>query len=112
VGWDSTSIPPFAALLCPSWLLSTYDLEVLGPWMACGRPGIRVVGAARQPRTRRLGLFPVLGGEGTRGASRVEVVIDRELGILLRCKRSGGAGDRDEGRARVLEFRHLDPFSA
>jgi hypothetical protein len=108
VGWDSTRIPPFAALLCPSWLLTAYDLEVLGPWIACGRDGIRVAGTARQPRTRRLGLFAVLGGEGTHGASRVEVVIDRELGILLRCKRSGGPRDRDKGRAGVLEFRNLE----
>ena len=64
VGWDSTRIPPFAALLCPSWLLSAYELEVLGPWIACGRDGIRVAGTARQPRNRRLGLSAALAGEG------------------------------------------------
>src|SRR5262249_54686757 len=110
VGWESTSIPAFPALLCPRWLLTGYDLEVLGPWMACGRPGIRVAGTARHPRTRRLGPAAILDGEGAHGAprhGRVEVVVDAELGILLRCNRSGGAGDRDPGRARGLEFWHL-----
>ena len=37
------------------------------------------------------------------------MVIDRELGILLRCKQSFDAGDRDKGRQpNVLEFRHLE----
>jgi hypothetical protein len=108
VGWDSTRIPPFAALLCPSWLLTGYDLEVLGPWIACGRDGIRVAGTARSPRHRNLGLFAVLDGEGTRGASRVEVVIDLELGILLRCKQTFDTGARGKQRHDVREFRHLE----
>jgi hypothetical protein len=107
VGWDSTRIPPFAALLCPSWLLTAYDLEVLGPWIACGRDGVRVAGTARSPRNRRLGLFAVLGGR-TRDASRIEVVIDRELGILLRCKQSFGPDGRNKERPDVREFRHLE----
>ncbi len=108
MSWKGTSIPPFATLLCPSWLLTSYDLEVLGPWMACGRPGIRVAGTARDPLTRTPGRFAIL--EVTRGpgdGGRVEVVIDAELGILLRCKQSGGA-DGAKGWASALEFRHLE----
>jgi hypothetical protein len=72
-----------------------------------------VAGAARQPRHRRLGLSAVLAGEGTPRASRVEAVIDRELGILLRCRQSFDAGDRDKGRQpKVLEFRHLEVGAA
>lgn len=110
-GWESASIPAFRALLCPSWLLTGYDLEVLGPWMACGRPGIRVAGTDRHPRTRRLDPSAILDGEWASGAprhGRVEVVVDAELGILLRCKRSGDAGDHAPWRARVLEFLHLE----
>jgi hypothetical protein len=55
--------------------------------MACGREGIRVAGTARHPLRRR-------------------------LGILLWCKRSGGAGKRPKGRVRVLEFRDQEVGAA
>ena len=106
VYWHGVEIPPFAALLCPSWLLTGYDLEVLGPWLACGRPGIRVAGTA-QPLTKSPGIVAIL--EGVPSATRyerVEVVIDAELGILLRCKRSGS--DHHTTHTEVLEFWHLE----
>jgi hypothetical protein len=113
VGWDSTRIPPFATLLCPSWLLSAYDLKVLGPWIAFGRDCIRVSGMARQPRNKKPGLAAALADEGMPSASRVEVIIDRELGILLRCKQSFDPGDRRYGpKTEVLEFRRLDVGAA
>jgi hypothetical protein len=45
-------------------------------------------------------------------ASRAEVIIDRELGILLRCKQSFDPGDRRYGPNEVLEFRRLDVGAA
>ena len=111
---------PFVPLLYPSWLLTGYDLEVLGPWLACGRPGIRVAGTPRRPLAEKAGIAIL---EGLAGAPydhvqvvidaelgvllrRVEVVIDAELGILLRRKRSGGNKWRTCNE--VLEFRQLE----
>jgi hypothetical protein len=72
--------PPFPELLCPSWLLSGFELELEGTAIAGGREGLRVV--ARQRRGIR-------GSPASAAAvpGRAEVIVDAELGILLRCQR-------------------------
>ncbi len=42
------AVPPFATLLCPSWLLTGYSLTVEDRVTACGRDAIRVTGIARR----------------------------------------------------------------
>jgi hypothetical protein len=112
---------PFVPLLSPSWLLTGYDLEVLGPWLACGRSGIRVAGTLRRPLAEKAGIGSILDdladapddraevvidvGRGIL-VRRVEVIIDAELGILLRRKRSGSNKWRTCNE--VLEFRQLE----
>jgi hypothetical protein len=113
--------PPFATLMRPAWLLTGYDLEVLGPWLACGRPGIRVAGTLRQPLARKADAGAIIEcfararydhAEVVTDAElglllhRVEVVIDAGLGILLRRKRSGS--DKWRTYNEVLEFRQLE----
>jgi hypothetical protein len=84
------TVPPFPTLLCPSWLLTRYELSVMGPVSACGRDGIRVTGTAR-PRLDS-------------NYARVDAVVDAELGILLRCERvPDGASAAD-----LLEFASLE----
>ncbi len=69
--------PPLGELLRPSWLLSDYTLEPGERMTASGRDALRVVatplpGIWYRPRARR------------RPLDRVEVIVDTELGILLR----------------------------
>ena len=69
--------PPAARLLRPSWLLTGFTLEPGGPASVSGRDALRVVATPRP------------GSRGTllarRPLDRVEVAVDAELGILLRC---------------------------
>jgi len=75
--WAGPRMPPLNALLRPSWLLTGFTLETRESVTACGREALRVVAAPRR---------------SIRGASepwrqpvdRVEVIVDAELGILLR----------------------------
>jgi hypothetical protein len=69
--------PPFPELFCPSELLSGLTLEMPGPVTACGRDALAVVATPRAdighvPRLRSV-LF-----------DRLEMIVDAELGILLR----------------------------
>jgi hypothetical protein len=69
--------PPSPELLCPAELLSGFSLEVRGPVTACGRDAIAVVAT---PRTS-------IGHGGPLRPARsdlLEVIVDAELGILLR----------------------------
>jgi hypothetical protein len=91
------AVPPFRTLLCPSWLLTGYELSVMGRVTACGREGIRVTGTARP----RLDL----------SYERVDAVIDAELGIMLRCERSLGGAAADQRAPEILEFARLDVLS-
>jgi hypothetical protein len=77
--------PPFPALLCPSWLLAGYDLEVGDRVSACGRDGIHVVATGRRE-----------------AIDHVDAIVDAELGIVLRFERS----EADDA-AEVIEFRSL-----
>jgi hypothetical protein len=69
--------PPLATLLRPSWLLNGYTLEIGGSATTLGREGLRVVATPRRSirdAATRWG----------RPVDRVEVIVDAELGILLR----------------------------
>jgi outer membrane lipoprotein-sorting protein len=70
--------PPLHQLLCPSELLGDFTLEVRGPVTACGREGIAVVAT---PRTGNE-YVPRLNASTL--SDHLEVIVDAELGILLR----------------------------
>jgi hypothetical protein len=96
--------PPFPSLLCPSWLLAGYDLEIGGPVTACGRDGIQLTARARRgARDADPSIFPPFHRplRVTR-FEHVDAIVDAELGILLRCERRDG--DRV---AELGEFRDL-----
>ncbi len=75
--------PPLRTLLCPSWLLRSSRLEVRGPVRACGRDGLDIVVTARES------LRDVTTAARDR-IGRTEVIVDSELGILLRLSRTDG----------------------
>jgi hypothetical protein len=75
--------PPEPELLHPSWLLSGFDLGPAEPAVVGGRAGYRVVATPR-----RSSHGP--GETPWRQADRVEVIVDAELGILLRCEKTSG----------------------
>ena len=70
--------PPLHQLSCPSELLGDFTLEVRGPVTACGREGIAVVAT---PRTGNE-YVPRLNASTL--SDHLEVIVDAELGILLR----------------------------
>jgi hypothetical protein len=96
--------PPFPALLCPSWLLDRYDLQIGDPVTVFERGGIRLTARARRgERDAEPSIFPPF--HFPRRVTRfehVDAIVDAELGILLRCERRGG--DR---AASLTEFRGL-----
>ena len=67
--------PPLQQLFCPSELLTGYTLEVRGPVTACGRDAIAVRATPRADT-----------GPGLRTSlpDQLDVIVDAELGILLR----------------------------
>jgi hypothetical protein len=69
--------PPLATLLRPSWLLNGYTLEILGSATTVGREGLRVVATPRRS-------FRDAAARWRRPVDQVEVMVDAELGILLR----------------------------
>ena len=96
VHWVSGPEPPLPDLLCPAWLLISSHLELRGPARACGRDAFRV------EATRRKGL------DGHRvpaqfRAGQAEVLVDAELGILLRV-----AWLADGAELEVTELVSLD----
>jgi hypothetical protein len=96
VHWVSGPEPPLPELLCPAWLLVSSQLEVLGDARVCGRDAFRI------EVTRRAGLHrrkvPSLFRAG-----HAEVMVDAELGILLRV-----AWLADEAEPEVTELASLD----
>jgi hypothetical protein len=78
VHWITKVEAPLGALLCPAWLLTSSRLEVLGLVRACGRDALRVV-MTRRPSIRDQQVRPF-----RLRADRAEVIVDAELGILLR----------------------------
>ncbi len=77
-GDPERSGPPLATLLRPAWLLTGFALEIGGPVTACGREALRVVATPRRG-IRRDPMAP-----RQQPLDRVEVIVDAELGILLR----------------------------
>jgi hypothetical protein len=66
-------------LVMPQWLLACYELAIAGSEVVGGRPAVRVLGTPRPVRQgRRGGLWHLL--------DRVEVLVDAELGILVRSE--------------------------
>ncbi len=84
VHWVSGPEPPIRELLCPAWLLESSRLEVRGRVRACGRDALDVV-ATRRPSVRRRSV-----PAGLR-AGPTEVLVDAELGFLLRVAEMVGA---------------------
>ena len=83
-GWSAEATggpepPPAVRMLRPSWLLTGFTLEPGGPATVSGRDALRVVATPRPG----LELQRVVT---RRPLDRVEVVVDAELGILLRCE--------------------------
>lgn len=79
-GWITGIKAPLGALLSPAWLLTSSRLEVLGPVRACGRDALRVLMTRRASiRDRQLVRSHVR-------ADRAEIIVDAELGILLRLE--------------------------
>ncbi|HEX3961442.1 MAG TPA: hypothetical protein VHZ03_33265 [Trebonia sp.] len=104
----SGTAPPYPTLLCPSWLLTGYNLAVEERVTECGREAIRVTGSPR--RAGRAGPaescppdLPVPGFQH----DRVEAIVDAELGILLRCELATERADGDPG-GWLVEFASLD----
>jgi hypothetical protein len=96
VHWVSGPEPPLRELLCPAWLLVSSRLEVRGDARACGRDAFRV------GVTRRAGLNrPNVPSRF--GAGHGEVMVDAELGILLRV-----AWLADGAEPEVTELASLD----
>ena len=109
--WITTKIEaPLSAMLCPAWMLVGSELEVLGPVRACGRDALQVV-MTRRPSIRdwRVRSFRMRG-------DRAEVIVDAELGILLRLawltddepQVTEAADDDDDDEPTVTEFVSLD----
>ena len=83
-GWSVETVgspesPPAPRLLRPSWLLTGFTLEPGGPASVSGRDALRVVATPRLS----IGDRPMAG---RRRLDRIEVTVDAELGILLRCE--------------------------
>jgi hypothetical protein len=68
----------FCGLLTPQWLIACYELQVAGSEVVGERAAIRVIGLPRTASMRRRGDYHLL--------DRVEVLVDAELGILLRSR--------------------------
>ena len=116
--FDDRPQPPFRTLLVPSWLLTSYSLEVSGPETVCGRTGVRVLATPRAVIEHpRRGLSPrgtaslvpdldALRKSASEYWDEVDAVVDAQLGILLRCSRRRG----DEPPS-VSEFEALEVAS-
>jgi hypothetical protein len=104
VHWVSGPEPPLRALLCPAWLLKSSRLEERGRVSACGRDALRVVVTRRQGIGGRTvpAQFPA--------GRAAEVIVDAELGILLRIAwMAGGEGRMPKmpKRRSRMTIRHL-----
>ncbi|MCW2931652.1 MAG: hypothetical protein JWM19_2614 [Actinomycetia bacterium] len=104
----SSTAPPYPTLLCPSWLLTGYDLAVQERVTACGREAIRITGTARRAGRALPGESrpPDLAVPGSQ-YDRVEAIVDAELGILLRCELATEPAGGDPG-SWLVEFARLD----
>jgi hypothetical protein len=105
---EATGVPELglaAALMDmvdPTWLISYFDPELTGTARASGRPAFRVTAAPRHVRA---------GPSGNRYErfDRVDVLVDAELGILLRREAFSGGQSIEVAELRSLA---LDPAEA
>lgn len=81
-----------ASLIDPAWLLRRWSLSSAGPASVAGQPGLRVIAE------------PTGGTVWSGGFSAVEVIVDAELGVLLR--QTSYVGGRPAARS---ELRNLTP---
>ncbi|HEX8008120.1 MAG TPA: hypothetical protein VF482_17015 [Trebonia sp.] len=97
---------PFPSLLCPSWLLAGYDLQIGEQVTACGRDGIRLTAMTRHRVARREkpSIFAPFAGLPVARFEHVDAIVDAELGILLRCEQRNG-----DQAATLTEFRSFTP---
>ncbi len=103
VHWVSGPEPPLRTLLCPAWLLKGSRLEERERVSACERDALRVV-VTRRPGVRG-GTVPAQfrAGDG-------EVIVDAELGILLRVAWMAGGEAPDVTELVSLELNPvIDP---
>ncbi|HEY2508690.1 MAG TPA: hypothetical protein VGI58_19410 [Streptosporangiaceae bacterium] len=91
----------FCGLLTPQWLVACYDLQVTGSAVADGRPAIQVTGTPRAASAKRRGAYQLL--------DRVEVLVDAELGVLLRSRQIFEGQTRESAELRDLV---IDPPEA
>jgi hypothetical protein len=68
----------FHGLLTPQWLVAWYELQITGTEVVDDRAAVRVSGVPRTPSARHPSRYQSL--------DRVEVLVDAELGILLRSR--------------------------
>jgi outer membrane lipoprotein-sorting protein len=79
---------PFTDLLNPAWLLAEYALAVTGSCRHADRDGVALVGHERDVLGVRDG--------STASATRVDAVMDAELGLLLSYRKSGRSTESAE----------------
>jgi hypothetical protein len=91
----------FLELLEPSWLLGYFTLTAGETVQAAGRPAHRATGI-RRPVTS---VQAAHGDRGYRRFDRVELLIDAELGILLRLEAFTGAEQVQLSEVRSLDLR-------
>src|SRR6516162_8949508 len=81
-GFEVVSGLPVPALFRPAGLLARFTLDVGGPVTACGRDAIAVTAVPRHGAV----------GSGTSrrppAGERVELIVDAETGLLLRCEQT------------------------
>jgi hypothetical protein len=104
VRFDRRPEVPVPELLAPVWLLLGYRLTIGEETTVAGRPGIAVTGVERLgPSPGLFGSTLMPWGLAPR-PERVSVVIDAELGIVLRRESWSGSAETD---ADVTEFLSL-----
>src|ERR1700722_8646213 len=103
VRFDHRPEVPVPELLAPVWLLLGYRLTVGEETTVAGRPGIAVTGVARLSRSRGPAGAALMPWGLVPRPERVSVVIDAELGIVLRGESWSGSPDAD-----VTEFLSLE----
>lgn len=90
---DDRPRPPLPVLLTPRWLLARHRLAIREEVTACGRPGVRVLATRRDNRARGplAAPWPIPPVPPIADIwDEADVVVDAELGILLRFARHSG----------------------
>jgi hypothetical protein len=103
VHWVSGPEAPLARLLCPAWLLDGSQIDVVGRTQACGRQALDVA-MIKRPSLR---ISPAPAGEPL---EPVRVLVDAELGILLRAAdpQTCEDDDPDDAQPGLIEFVSAD----